>query len=139
MNTKKARIRIQLALEKELLYKSARTCCVCRISKKPIELHHIDQDPSNNTWNNLVVLCRCCHDEAHTKHTMSKNLSLEHLRHTKESWGAEVAERSSLAMLPNSNLSQAMWTYINHEKLPRILKFQGVEFNKGLSKNNLTV
>ncbi len=130
----KTRTPIGKPLERKLLYEAARTCCVCRVPRKPVEIHHIDQDPSNNIESNLVVICRNCHDEAHTKHTMSKNLSVDHLKHAKEKWLGEVAERASFAMLPGSNLAQAMWTYVNHEKLPRLLKQKGVNFEDWLYK-----
>lgn len=128
----KKRKRIPKPLERQVLYKAARTCCVCRVPRKPVEIHHIDEDPSNNVASNLIVICRNCHDEAHTKHTMSKNLSIDYLRHSKQQWLQEVAERSAEAMLPGSNLGQAMWTFVNHEKLPRILKIWGIDFEPWL-------
>lgn len=128
----KQRLIIPKPLERKLLYEAARTCCVCRAPRKPVEIHHIDQDPSNNVEPNLIVICRNCHDEAHTKHTMSKNLNADHLRHAKSEWLQAVAQRSAEAMLPSSNLAQAMWTFINHEKLPRILKAHDINFDQPL-------
>lgn len=134
---KKSRIKIPRPLGLQVLYASARTCCVCRVPRKPVEIHHIDQNPSNNVEPNLVVICRNCHDEAHTKHSMSNNLSVGHLKHAKKTWLSEVALRSAKAMLPGSNLEQAMWTFINHEKLPRILKAKGITFKSRLYQHLL--
>ena len=40
---------------------SNRTCCVCRRQGKPVQIHHIDSDPTNNNTDNLAVLCLDCH------------------------------------------------------------------------------
>jgi hypothetical protein len=58
---KKPRVKIPRNLENKLYYQAARTCCVCRIPNFPVQIHHIDQDPSNNSEDNLVVICRLCH------------------------------------------------------------------------------
>lgn len=45
------------------------TCeeCGARYAERDgnIQLHHIDNDRSNCTWNNLKVLCKSCHDKYH--------------------------------------------------------------------------
>ncbi|WP_409268704.1 HNH endonuclease signature motif containing protein [Massilia sp. BHUDP2] len=133
--TSRIRHPVSNALRFEVLYEAARTCCVCRIPGLPVEIHHIDQDPSNNSIDNLVVICRNCHDEAHTKHSMSQNLTASQLKHAKKKWGNEVSRRSASAMLPGSNLRQAMWTYINHEKLPRLMKSHNVKFDSWAFEN----
>lgn len=115
-----------------MLYKSARTCNVCRDPYKPVELHHIDQDPSNNMESNLIVLCRNCHDEAHTKHSMSRNLTPDSLKFFKAEWENYVAQRTSLAMLPSSNLHQAMWTFVNHQRLLDVMRAFNVNFDQEL-------
>lgn len=117
-------------IQRRVLYKCARVCCVCRERGAPIELHHIDQDRNNNTEDNIVAICRNCHDSAHSTHTMSKNLTSAHLKNSKRRWESEVRERSTLSMLPgnNSSFNQAIWTYINHQRLPFIFKNAGIEF-----------
>ncbi len=124
----KTRKAFPVKLENKILYKSARTCCICRVPRKPVEIHHIDQDPSNNVENNLVAICRNCHDEAHTTHTMSKNLTSKRLEDSKIKWEKEVAYRSASAMTSKSNLAQAVWTYLNHQRLPHVMKVFGVSF-----------
>ena len=74
-------------LQDSLLYKSANTCCVCRDIKKGCHIHHIDENASNsNQENNLIVLCTGCHDEAHTKHQLSQNLTPSRLLSFKKAW-----------------------------------------------------
>lgn len=42
-------------------------CCACGYSKYPqiLEVHHIDENRSNNDWNNLTLLCPNCHKIHH--------------------------------------------------------------------------
>ncbi|BCX88124.1 hypothetical protein MIN45_P0491 [Methylomarinovum tepidoasis] len=130
MNT--TRKSVPPSLKTTILYKSAFTCCVCREKGEPVEIHHIDQNPSNNAENNLVVLCKNCHDEAHTKHSLSQNLTPERLKKFKKKWEEEVKKRASYAMLPGNNLDQAMWTFINHQKLPLLFKKNRIKFRNHL-------
>ncbi|MBA5983357.1 HNH endonuclease [Pseudomonas sp. MD195_PC81_125] len=126
----KTRTIIPRALEAILLYKSAKTCCVCRFPRAPIQIHHIDQNPSNNCESNLVVLCTNCHDDAHTTRALSKNLTPARLSQFKLKWEADVLARSSTAMVPSSNLDQAMWTFVNHQRIIPVMNSLGVKFNK---------
>lgn len=126
---KKTRIRIPKELEQAILYKSARTCCICRNPKNSVQIHHIDQNPSNNKESNLVAICGRCHDEAHTHHQLSKNLTANSLKKSKQSWEAEVSSRASAAMIPRSNFNHATWSFINHQRIPEILKALGEHFD----------
>lgn len=128
----KTRLSVPRQLSLQVLYKSAKTCCVCREPGKPVEIHHIDEDPANNVEENLIGICRNCHDEAHTTHRLSQNLTPDRLRGFKSQWEAEVANRSSAAMLPRSNLDQAMWTFVNHQRLPGVMAAVGTSFDHGL-------
>lgn len=126
----RSRVKIPEKLKHDLFYRSARTCAVCRVPGG-VQIHHIDENSSNNNEDNLVVLCLRCHDEAHTKRSLTQNLTSEDLLHAKKKWEAEVAERSARGMTQASNtgLSRAVWTYVNHQRLPAVMKNYGVEFN----------
>ena len=128
----KLRTKIPPNLLNAVLYKCAKTCSVCRTPLAPVEVHHIDQNPANNVEDNLVALCRNCHDDAHTKRSLSQKLTPTRLIDFKQKWQDEVASRAALAMLPSSNLSQAMWTYVNHQRLPDVMKSKGVRFDPSL-------
>lgn len=60
--SKKQRIEIPKPLRVEVLFASDRTCCICRIKGKPTQIHHIDENPANNVFENLAVLCFDCHN-----------------------------------------------------------------------------
>lgn len=127
-----ARTPIPRSLSLRVLYESARTCCVCRNPSRPVQIHHIDKNPTNNVEDNLVVICSFCHGEAHTKHELSQNLSGDKIKEFKHRWVDEVRERASRAMLPSSNLDQAVWTYINHQRLSQFLEKAGCKFRQEL-------
>jgi hypothetical protein len=44
----KERINIPIDLATEVIFASDRTCCVCEVRGKAIQIHHIDENPSNN-------------------------------------------------------------------------------------------
>src|SRR6266487_675808 len=52
----KARIPIPSETAASVLFRSDRTCCICRERGKPNQIHHIDEDPANNDPANLA----CC-------------------------------------------------------------------------------
>lgn len=41
-------------------------CADCGDSKKRLNLHHVDGDPTNNCWDNLVMVCTGCHNKRHS-------------------------------------------------------------------------
>ena len=52
---------ISQALADELMYRNRHTCCICHTPRKHVQIHHIDNDSSNNTFGNLAVLSLDCH------------------------------------------------------------------------------
>jgi len=36
-------------------------CQICDTETKLLDVHHIDYDKTNNSWNNLIPLCKRCH------------------------------------------------------------------------------
>lgn len=47
-----------------LLNKFKHRCVKCK-STENLEAHHIDRDPSNNSIDNLIILCKKCHLTKH--------------------------------------------------------------------------
>ena len=43
------------------MYKNRHTCCICRVPRKHVQIHHIDSNNSNITFANLAVVCLDCH------------------------------------------------------------------------------
>ena len=74
---KKARATIPGPLAAKALFLSDRTCCVCRVKGKSVQVHHIDEDPANNRIENLAVLCLECHTETQMSGDFRRKLDAE--------------------------------------------------------------
>jgi len=77
------------------MFAADRTCCVCRDSTRKCEIHHIDDNPSNNAWENLALICKDHHSEAHSTLAFARNLTPELIRLYNESWRAVIRARLS--------------------------------------------
>lgn len=90
---RKMRITISQELSSSVLFKSDRTCCVCQIRGKRVQIHHIDEDPSNNDPVNLSVLCFDCHDETQMRGGFGKHLTSSVVRQYRDDWLSRVNNR----------------------------------------------
>jgi hypothetical protein len=103
-------------------------CVVCQNSG--CQIHHVDKNNSNNSENNLVVLCHRHHDEAHTFKELSRNLDSGALLDSKRKWLETVNERrrvaatvsGQLASLPKNSIFSIglSWGYINHRRVVQL-------------------
>ena len=91
----KTRIPIPNDLVAKVIFDSDRTCCVCRDQNRKTEIHHIDDDPSNNDFSNLAVVCKDHHSEAHTNYAFARNLTADVIRIYNKSWREIVRARLS--------------------------------------------
>lgn len=69
-----------------VLFKSDRTCCVCRVKGKPVQIHHIDGDNNNNKVENLAVLCLDCHTETQIKGGFHRKLTPDLVKLYQDNW-----------------------------------------------------
>lgn len=104
-----------------LLYQSACTCCVCRNKANPIIVHHLTEwsVSRNHEINNLAVLCLICHDKAHSKSTISQNLTSEYIAIAKDKWEITVKENEARAIFTKTswNPLNGFWDYFNHTRI----------------------
>ena len=70
-----------------------RTCCVCEVRGKPIQIHHLDEDPSNHLPENLAVLCLECHNETQIRGGFGRQLTPDVVKRYRDSLITRVAER----------------------------------------------
>ena len=89
----KKRVPIPKVDAARVLFASDRTCCVCRTSGKKVQIHHIDDDPSNNSPTNLAVLCFECHGDTQTAGGFGRHLDAEQVRLYRDDWHQNVAAR----------------------------------------------
>jgi hypothetical protein len=91
------RAKISEDLSDRVLFECDRTCCVCKTSGKYVQIHHIDQNPSNSTYENLIVLCLECHSDVHITGGFGRNWTAGQLQHHKEEWITRVKRRKDEA------------------------------------------
>ena len=87
----KVRVPIPEQLRLEIIEKCNNRCCVCQTPF--VQIHHIDEDPSNNTFDNLVALCPNCHSQAPSRSHMTVNLTEGRLKQLRDRWYAYCEAR----------------------------------------------
>ncbi len=92
MPSKKNRVDIPAELAAQVLFHSDRTCCVCRTKGKATQIHHIDDNPSNNVFENLAVLCFDCHTETQVRGGFHRKLDGEQVVLYRDDWLNTVAK-----------------------------------------------
>jgi 5-methylcytosine-specific restriction endonuclease McrA len=88
MANKKARTAIPPEVVAAVLHASDHTCCICAEPGKQIQIHHIDEDASNNDPSNLVVLCVEDHNRAHLSGGFGRHLNASRITHHRDEWHA---------------------------------------------------
>lgn len=81
----------------EVLYQHDRTCCVCTEPGKAIQIHHIDEDPSNHNLENLAVLCLQHHEETQVRGGFGRKLRAVDVTKHRDEWTRRVCERRALS------------------------------------------
>jgi hypothetical protein len=89
----KARTDIPAATAANVLFRADRTCCVCRTIGKAVQIHHLDEDPSNHAPANLAVLCFDCHRETQLRGGFGRKLDSNQVALYRDSWNEAVEGR----------------------------------------------
>ncbi len=87
------------------LFYSDRTCCVCRVKGKPVQIHHIDDNKSNNDIKNLAILCLDCHNDTQISGGFHRKLSEEQIILYRDDWLSLVARERTKELLYNKKQS----------------------------------
>jgi hypothetical protein len=82
----------------KILFWSDRTCCVCRERGKPVQIHHVDGDHTNDEINNLAVLCLACHTETQIRGGFHRKLDGDQVVLYRMDWYSIVARERTAAM-----------------------------------------
>jgi len=90
---KKLRVPIPEDIAAEILFLSDRTCCVCNVRGKQVQIHHIDGVPSNNSIDNLSILCMECHDQTMIKGGFGRKLDANQIIKYRCEWLDRVKNR----------------------------------------------
>lgn len=92
---RKQRVPITRDISADVLYAADNTCSVCRDSSRSPQIHHIDDDPSNNDESNLAVLCLECHNKTQIRGGFTKKLTADLVIKYRDDWLAIIQERRS--------------------------------------------
>lgn len=113
----------------KLLWESRFTCCVCRVSGRPIIIHHVDpwEKSRSHAEENLVILCVQCHDKAHSKHQNSLNLTEDRIKAAKSLWLEEVKKNDIEISLGRIQTNSIYWDYFNLHRLYELLRESGIQ------------
>jgi len=108
----KDRVEIPSEIASGVLFASDSTCCVCERRDLPIQIHHIDENPSNNARENLAVLCTPCHDKTMIKGGFGRKLDATLVIQYRDAWIERVAARrykaDGLAALRMAGLNEGV-------------------------------
>lgn len=96
MAKKKIREDIPPELAARVLFLSDRTCCVCRVRGKPVQIHHIDENPNNNALTNFAVLCFECHRDTQIRGGFDRKLDAEQVILYRDDWHRIIVQGRTL-------------------------------------------
>ncbi len=89
----KDRTNIPSDIAARVLFRSDRICCVCRERGRPVQLHHVDENPTNHAEENLAVLCFDCHRDTQIRGGFDRKLDAHQITLYREDWYAAVDRR----------------------------------------------
>lgn len=110
---KKSRIIIPETIAAEIQFDSDRTCCVCNTRGKKCQIHHIDENPSNNDKSNLSLLCFDCHNDTMLKGGFGRHLNAHQIILYRDNWHdkvkrsrEEISALFSVEVVPEIGISE---------------------------------
>lgn len=108
---RKRRVPIPPEVSAAVRHASDNTCCKCRNPGQPVQIHHIDEDPANNTPVNLAVLCLTCHDQTQTHGGFGRRLDAPLVIKYRDEWLEMVrTKRSQQAATAATVRSDDAWS-----------------------------
>lgn len=99
MTEKKSRVPVPKTLAARVLFEADRTCCVCRLTGKKVQIHHINDDPSDNRATNLAVLCLECHGDTQLVGGFGRKLDADQVHLYRDDWRGIVTRRRLAAIV----------------------------------------
>jgi hypothetical protein len=98
MASLKKRAKISTGTADAVLFEANRTCCICEESSKPVQIHHLDGNPNNNSTANLAVLCLDHHHEATVGGGLGRGLTAGQIKKYRDQWLEKVRARRESAL-----------------------------------------
>jgi len=82
----------------DVMYSSDYTCCVCGKRGKTVQIHHIDENPSNIVFGNLSALCIDCHAKTQIKSGFGDKITPEAVIEHRDTWLNQLDIRRKVAI-----------------------------------------
>ena len=83
----------------QILFNCDRTCCVCHVrTRKHVQVHHIDSDNANDSYQNLAVLCLECHNDTMLKGGFGRKLSPTEVAMYRNDWVSQISRLRAAGM-----------------------------------------
>ena len=89
----KLRTQIPSVIAIEVMFLHDRTCCICQEKDKRVQIHHIDENPSNHDVQNLAVLCLECHDKTQIRGGFARHLQAGEVKRFRDDWIKRIQHR----------------------------------------------
>lgn len=90
-------------LAADVLFASDRACCVCHRRGTQLQIHHIDENHSNNALSNLASVCKDCHGDIHDRPEFARKFSPELVTKYRDHWHGLIACRREAALTSSDN------------------------------------
>lgn len=79
---------------------------MCRDKGRDVQIHHIDGDDTNNTVENLVVVCLDCHSRVTGPRGLGRSFSPEEVKKYKVNWESMVKKRRNAIIAPHPSIGR---------------------------------
>ena len=96
------RKRIPVTNADQVMFDNDHTCCVCRVRFSPVQIHHIDGNPNNNSRDNLAILCLDHHNQASYPQGFGRRISPGEIQKYKADWEELVLSKRAPTYKGNS-------------------------------------
>src|SRR5688572_19140099 len=93
----KLRTRVPDDIAAETLFRHDHTCCVCNEHGRPVQIHHINENPDDHAPDNLAVLCLLCHHSTQVTGGFARTFNAEDVRRYRQDWLERIAARRTTA------------------------------------------
>jgi len=143
MPKKKERAKVPTDIEADILFRNDHRCCMCGKGPKDgkrIQIHHINEDPSDNRLTNLAVLCRDCHDPLKDRLWMGRGFLETEVRKYKALWERAVRQKRKHLSFPAATVREGITEKIDEkgEVIERHIEKELIYLN-GLAPQALAV